>query len=236
MEKYTKEIKELLIKITDKLKDELSQYHKFGSVNRIARDVFFNSFDFLYDYNYYDEVFLDVLNWLEVENKKFFPQFYKDSFELTDALVDELWDNDSITGNNNGSYWCNKWKAACALALNYDLLVEAMKEFGYDTKMDFIANYEINDVTIRCYLLRDSIQKAITCLYRSNQYDHPEAKECYEYFKDCQDINTFFSRYIGSYENIEKAAEDFGLSKEDLENNYSVHNYPNGVFVQKKVD
>lgn len=237
MEKYTEATKEELIKVIDKLKGELKQYHKYGTVDRIACDMVelgnFHSFD---NYTYHDEVFEDVLNWLEVENEKFFPQFYKDSFELVDALVDELWDNDSITGNASGSYWFSSWKAASALAHNYDLLAEAMKNFGYEAKIDFIANYEINDVTIRCYLLRDSVEKAVTCLYRSDQYNHPEAKECYEYFKDSQDINTFFSRYIGSYENIEEAAEDFGLSKEDLKNNYSVHNYPNGVCIQKKVD
>ena len=75
-----------------------------------------------------------------------------------DALYDDMFINDSITGNGSGSYFCNAWKAEEALAHNLDLLHEACEMFGSTPDLN---NPEACDVTIRCYLLGQALHKVI---------------------------------------------------------------------------
>lgn len=80
--------------------------------------------------------------------------------EFVEQLNDELWIDDSVTGNASGSYYCNAHAAAEALMFNLDLLAEAVEEFGGD--MDVLKNgAEACDVTIRCYLLYYGIDKSL---------------------------------------------------------------------------
>ena len=50
--------------------------------------------------------------------------------ELEEKLNDELWTEDSVTGNASGSYYCNSYRAEESIAHNWDLLEEALDEFG----------------------------------------------------------------------------------------------------------
>ena len=83
----------------------------------------------------------------------------RDSFEQ--ELNDDLWCDDSVTGNASGSYYCNAWKAEESLCHNLDLLGEALQEFGCSP--DYMAENgaEACDVTIRCYLLPQAISAAL---------------------------------------------------------------------------
>lgn len=75
-------------------------------------------------------------------------------------LYDELWTADSVTGNASGSYYCNAWKAAEAIAHNWHLLAEALREFGCE--VDILAKgAEWCDVSIRCYLLGGCLREAL---------------------------------------------------------------------------
>ena len=75
-------------------------------------------------------------------------------------LNDELWIADSVTGNGSGSYYCNTWKAEEALSHNWDLLAEALEEFGCE--VDVLAKgAEWCDVSIRCYLLGGCLHEAL---------------------------------------------------------------------------
>ena len=74
------------------------------------------------------------------------------------SLYDDMFINDSITGNASGSYYCNAWKAEEALAHNLDLLQEAYEEFGSTPELN---NPEACDVTIRCYLLGQALHEVI---------------------------------------------------------------------------
>ena len=74
------------------------------------------------------------------------------------SLYDDMFINDSITGNASGSYYCNAWKAEEALAHNLDLLQEAYEEFGSTPDL---SNPEACDVTIRCYLLGQALHEVI---------------------------------------------------------------------------
>ena len=69
------------------------------------------------------------------------------------SLYDELWIDDSVTGNGSGSYWFNSWKAGEALQGNWDLLQDALEEFGEFDINPIEKGEEWCDVTIRCYLL-----------------------------------------------------------------------------------
>lgn len=83
-----------------------------------------------------------------------------DRDELEQELNDDLWIDDSVTGNASGSYYCNAWRAEAAIAHNWDLLAEALREFGCE--VDVLANgAEWCDVTIRCYLLGDAISAVL---------------------------------------------------------------------------
>lgn len=73
--------------------------------------------------------------------------------EIQDALYDELWIEDSVTGNGSGSYTFNSYKTEEMLCHNRDLLGEALEEFGYPKDHSKLNDSEWCDVTIRCYLL-----------------------------------------------------------------------------------
>lgn len=83
--------------------------------------------------------------------------------EFAEHLNDELWTEDSVTGNASGSYFCNAWKAEECLAHNWDLIEEVAEEFGIEPTIS--SGYEHGaewwDVTIRCYVLGEAISAAI---------------------------------------------------------------------------
>ena len=85
---------------------------------------------------------------------------FSDREELEEKLNDTLWTEDSVTGNASGSYYCNSWKAEEALAHNWDLLAEAMKEFCCEVDL-LEKGAEWADVTIRCYLLGQAIGEVL---------------------------------------------------------------------------
>ena len=109
------------------------------------------------EYNYLEAVKEDVLNYIEDEVS--FEDF-EDRDELEEHLNDVLWTEDSVTGNASGSYYCNTWKSADALAHNWDLLEEALENFGDDSN-PIEEGEEWCDVTIRCYLLPTAISEVL---------------------------------------------------------------------------
>lgn len=76
-------------------------------------------------YNYMEAVKEDVKNYIDSEIN--FTDF--DSLEeLEEKLNDELWIEDSVTGNTSGSYYCNSYEAEESIAHNWDLLEEDFDE------------------------------------------------------------------------------------------------------------
>ena len=93
-------------------------------------------------------------------------EYHKDDVEgmsrdtLRDKLFDSLWIDDSVTGNASGSYTFSTYEAEQNIAGNWDLLGEAMREFGCEC--DAIEKgAEWADVTIRCYLLGECLDEAM---------------------------------------------------------------------------
>lgn len=104
-------------------------------------------------YNYLENIKEDVKEYIK-ENFESMEEIDRES------LYDDLFIEDSVTGNASGSYYCNTWKAEEALCHNMDLLGEALEAFGCD------ANYlengaEACDVTIRCYLLGQALDEVL---------------------------------------------------------------------------
>lgn len=96
--------------------------------------------------------------------------------ELEQIATDELWANDGVTGNASGSYYCNAWKAEEAICHNWDLLGEAIDEFGGDTDI-LQQGAESCDVTIRCYLLGQAISAALDELEEEGKISYPADDE-----------------------------------------------------------
>lgn len=105
-------------------------------------------------YNYIEQVTTDAKEAI-LENMEHWN--FDDREELEEVAHDELWADDSVTGNGSGSYFCNAWKAEEALCHNWDLLAEACEEFKQDVGEAVKQGAESCDVIIRCYLLGQAI-------------------------------------------------------------------------------
>ncbi len=124
-------------------------------------------------YNYFEAVKNAVLDYIN-ENEIKVTTSNKD--ELAEQLHDDLWANDSVTGNGSGSYFFNTWKAEEALCHNLDLLGEACEEFG--STADLLKDgAEACDVTIRCYLLPQAISEALDELEEDDEDEDGDEDE-----------------------------------------------------------
>lgn len=85
--------------------------------------------------------------------------------ELEEKLNDELWTNDSVTGNGSGSYTFNSYKAGEYVKDNIDIVKDMASEFGIDAETigeKFLdEEWEYFDVSIRCYLLGECISAVL---------------------------------------------------------------------------
>lgn len=79
-------------------------------------------------YDYLENVKEDVRNYIE-ENKIVVTSSNRE--EVEQELNDTLFVNDSVTGKASGSYTFSAWQAEENLCHNFDLLTEALSEFGY---------------------------------------------------------------------------------------------------------
>ena len=96
--------------------------------------------------------------------------------ELEENANDWLWTADEVTGNGSGSYWFSTYKAEEALCHNWDILADAISEFGGDVDV-LRQGAEACDVTIRCYLLGQAISAAIDELEEEEKIQYQEEKE-----------------------------------------------------------
>ena len=112
-------------------------------------------------YNYFEAVKEDIKNYIEndIDIKKALSEA-GDIDRLKDNLYDDLFCNDSVTGNASGSYTFNTWQAEENLCHNMDLLKEALEGFGFGIEY-LEKGAEACDVTIRCYLLSSAISEVI---------------------------------------------------------------------------
>lgn len=108
---------------------------------------------------------------------------YSDRDEMGERLYDTLFCEDSVTGNASGSYTFNRYKAKEYIESDpeaYTYIRELVGEYGMDaeTVADKFLNedWEYWDVSIRCYLLYQAVDKALEELEDSG--------ELADYFED----------------------------------------------------
>lgn len=120
-------------------------------------------------YNYLKEETQDIMDYLLGNyDVKTIEDFDQD--DLSD-LQDNLWTEDSVTGNASGSYTFNESEAEEHLLYNRDLLVEALKEFAvpsYELLYNYIDDPEAEDVLVRCYVLPQAIEAAVENIKEGN--------------------------------------------------------------------
>lgn len=109
-------------------------------------------------YNYFSAVKEDVKNYIQGNEIKVYSSNRE---EIEEQLNEDLWVEDSVTGNASGSYTFSTWQAEENLCHNWELLAEAMAEFGCSDENVIDKGAEWADVTIRCYLLAQAIAEAL---------------------------------------------------------------------------
>ena len=127
------------------------------------------------NYNYLEAVTSDILDYIKEEIN--LDEWKGNRDGLEEKLNDELWTVDSVTGNASGSYTFNTWEAEENLAHNWDLLAEALGEFGQDGTDILKQGAEAMDVTIRCYLLGQAIAEALDELEEELAEDDEDEEE-----------------------------------------------------------
>ena len=125
-------------------------------------------------YNYMEAVKEDVKNYIDCEIN--FTDF--DSLEeLEEKLNDELWTEDSVTGNASGSYTFNRATAENYVNSNKELVNEMVSEFDCKKQVcDWWMNdnFESIDVSVRCYLLGSAISEVLDDLEEDFDEVHKE--------------------------------------------------------------
>ena len=117
-------------------------------------------------YNYYEAMKSDIIEVLP----EYLAYYDKDTVvdeegnidrvELYEKLNEDLWIDDSVTGNSSGSYFFDEKESRDAVGENLDLLCVALREFDCDWSC-IAKGFEYCDVTIRCYLLGEILWEVI---------------------------------------------------------------------------
>ena len=112
--------------------------------------------------NYLEQIKNDILDYIK-ENGIVVTS--ENMEEVEEKLNDDLWIDDSVTGNASGSYTFNSNKAKEYVVENMDLLKETISEFCIDSETvaeKFInEEWEYFDVSIRCYLLGSAVSETL---------------------------------------------------------------------------
>ena len=117
------------------------------------------------NYNYLEAMVEDIKDYIrnDAELDRNDLEYGRETLE--EKLYDDLWTEDSVTGNASGSYTFNRWTAEEYATDNMDLLSEMCSEFGIDAEtigQKFLdEEWEWMDVSIRCYLLGQAISEAL---------------------------------------------------------------------------
>ena len=128
-------------------------------------------------YNYLENVTNDVKQAI-LENLDNWD--FADRDELEEKANDNLWADDSVTGNGSGSYTFNREAAKEYVTGSddgLDTLRDAVREFDCEHRA-FTAfledDWEYLDVTIRCYLLGQAISAALDELEEEGKIQYQE--------------------------------------------------------------
>jgi hypothetical protein len=123
-------------------------------------------------YDYRANVIEDIKNYIEENNITIYTDTQEEQYQ---ELYDDLFISDSVTGNASGSYTFSTYQAKENLCRNFDLLADALNEFGYTAgNYMFDKGAEWCDVTIRCYLLGECLQEVLEEIAIEREEDEEE--------------------------------------------------------------
>lgn len=116
--------------------------------------------------NYLESVKSDVMEAIKYDYSDIsYEDIIYNRDEVYERLYDNLWIDDSVTGNGSGSYFFNSYKAREAVLSDMDTVSEAIREFCVEASEigDRFLNedWEYLDVTARCYVLGQALDEAI---------------------------------------------------------------------------
>lgn len=118
--------------------------------------------------NYLEEMKDDIREYIDDNVTR--EEWANDRQGLESTLYDDLFIDDSVTGNASGSYTMSAYQAEENVAHNLDLLAEACSEFGCN--MDLLKDgAEACDVTIRCYLLGQALSEVLDDLENEGYFE-----------------------------------------------------------------
>lgn len=127
------------------------------------------------DYNYFEAVCDDVRKEIAESWADRFAEF-ETLDELREALNNELWASDHVTGNASGSYTFSTWQAEEYLTHNWDVLEDACAYLGADMGEVVKKGAENADVLIRCYFLGAAIDEVLPDFKKYFNVAHEEAR------------------------------------------------------------
>lgn len=117
------------------------------------------------NYNYLESMKEDVKEYIKGNAELTIEDLIYNRSDLEEKLNNDLWINDSVTGNASGSYTFNSYKAKEYVLDNMNLLEDMCNEFGIDAetigKKFLDGAWEWMDVSIRCYLLGSAISETL---------------------------------------------------------------------------
>ena len=106
-------------------------------------------------YDYYAEVTNDIECWMDKDGDPFDLSQFENRDEAAEYLRDELWAEDSITGNGPYGY-ASEEECEEFLCHNWDLIIEAFDEYGCS----------IND--LREHYKKGNLMRYLDCFARLN--------------------------------------------------------------------
>lgn len=124
-------------------------------------------------YNYYKEVCNSVREFIKEHytHCELIERLKESKNDFEADLYDDCFVSDNVTGSNaSGSFFCNSQKAAECVAGNWDILANAVEEFG-NHENPFRKGEEWADVTIRCYVLNECVHDVVEELYDKYEDD-----------------------------------------------------------------
>lgn len=130
-------------------------------------------------YDYRKEITKDIFDYVE-ENytAEEIAEKLADREEFEIMLNDDLWIEDSVTGNASGSYTFSRNTAKGYVVENMEDCIQALKEFGCEAEAvaeKFLSeDWEFFDVTIRCYLLGECVGEAVDILWNKYAQINPK--------------------------------------------------------------
>ena len=115
---------------------------------------------------YLEQIKEDIRNYIEDNyTTEEITEKMEDRDEFEEMLNDELWIDDSVTGNGSGSYTMNRAKAKENVMADVETVQEALREFCVEAdtiaKKFLESDWEYFDVTARCYVLGMGISEVL---------------------------------------------------------------------------